>query len=351
VAHVSTDPPADPHPNPELSRVSSPNRGTAVRSLRRLLETSDLPSGLTITEHPSSGRNRVFVVAGDGRRWIAKAGASGRESWFYREVGPNLSWVPASSPVSDRAVTVTAYLEQAVSVEDLARDSPSQALSVLVSTAPLLAELHAWSPPSASAPAPAANPAIPELAPVHVSEWLDGTEGSFHLLQSIQRREMLCRALREATAGVGPQGLIHGDIKADNILRGPDGPLLIDWELCGQGRVGWDVGCVVGSMLAVWIEGVDFRGTAPATWLQDTVVPYQEICDAVGQFVDDYRTRIAHEVPSMSVVTTYAATWLATRTWAESLSIHWVKPTHLLRLVVAEGLLRNPTAIFGRRTW
>jgi len=46
-------------------------------------------------------------------------------------------------------------------------------------------------------------------------------------------------------------------------------------------------------------------------------------------------------------VVTYTASWLLGRAWTESLFGRQVNPRHLLRLVIAEGLVRNPHALLG----
>lgn len=293
----------------------------------------------------------MFVVTGTDARWFAKAGASATESWFYREVAPGLSWVPGSTRVSDPAVTLIDYLDGVPSLLDVARAQPQAALSVLVALAPLLAHLHAWSAATPGGPVPAAAPALPDLNPVHVSAWLDGTQSSCHLLHSIHSREVLSRTLRAGVAGMGPVGLIHGDLKVDNILCRAGEPVVIDWELSGHGHVAWDLGSVLGSILAIWIDGVDFDGSTPAMWLEETLVPYAAIREAACQLLADYRKHAEHQVPSMSAVVSYAATWLVVRSWAESLFSLYVNPRHLLRLVVAEGLVRNPTALFAGEAW
>lgn len=309
--------------------------------MRRLLARADLPAGLAITEHPRSGRNRLFVVRGQDRSWFVKSATSTAESWFHTHVGPLLRWVPAAMSSPEPGVAVTEYVESP-SVLDLAADDPAGAVGVLVTLAPLLAELQAL---PLDAAAPAARPALPELDPVHVSAWLDSTEASRHILASIQGRQVLSEAVRAARSGLGPRGLIHGDLKVDNILHAGGTPIVVDWELCGDGHVAWDLGSVLGSILAIWIEGMDLDGTSPSTWFKDSVVPYAEICDAGCQLVADYRRRVNGAMPPLSAVVTCAAAWLAVRSWVESLLGQIVNPRHPLRLIVAEGLVRNPGAL------
>lgn len=72
----------------------------------------------------------------------------------------------------------------------------------------------------------------------------------------IQQYPEYARLVRETAAYWQPDGLMHGDIRWDNILVSPgeSGPLLslIDWELAGGGDTAWDVAGVVQSYLIDW---------------------------------------------------------------------------------------------------
>lgn len=323
-----------------------PTRPITTRALRRILTRSGLPAPLVITEHPRSGRNRLFVVTGEDRRWFAKAAASATESWFYTEVGPHLTWVPAATPVDDPTLVLTEHLDGLPTVQDVEEADPGAAMAALVALAPALAELHTWPVPRPH-DVPAAAPPLPQLDPIHAAVWLDSPASSRQLLERLHRRELLCGALRDAGAGVGPQGLIHGDLKIDNVLCAPAGPVVLDWELAGHGAVGWDLGSVVGSILALWVAGLDIDGAGPEAWLETGSVPYAEVCAAVRQLVADYRKHARGQVPSRSMLATYTAAWMVGRSWADSLFSPRVNARHLLRFVIAEGLVRNPEALFG----
>ena len=288
----------------------------------------------------------MYVVSGGGRRWLAKTSRFEAESWFYQEVGWQLGWVPTSTRITSRHVVLTDYLDGLPSVHEVSRDQPNEAIEMLVSLAPMLAQLHGW--PS-DGELHAAHPSLPELDPVPVATWIDSSEASRHVLRSLQRRDLLCRAFREASSGIGPRGLIHGDLKGDNVLWSSTEPVVLDWELCGRGFIGWDVGSVIGSMLVIWMEGMQLDGPRPDAWFDEAVVPYPEVCGAARRFLADYRRHAHHPVPSPAVVVTYTATWLTAWAWIESLFARQVDPRHLLRLVIAEGLVRNPHALLGGR--
>ena len=324
--------------------LGSPDARTAVRSLRRHLAKTGLPPRPRITEHPRSGRNRLFVVSGGGRRWLAKASLFQAESWFYDEVGPRLDWVPGSVPVTNPNLVLIDYHDGLPSIHDVSRDKPSEAIGMLVGLAPALAQLHGWPVDGTAGEVPAGVPAMPQLDPVHVSAWTDSSAASQYFLGALHQRERLCQVLHEAGAGAGPQGLIHGDLKADNVLWSSGEPLVLDWELCGRGYVGWDLGAVIGSILAIWIEGVRLEAPREA-WFDEAAVPFAEVSDAACQFLTDYGGQAPATMPSRAVVVAYTASWLLGRAWAESRFGRQVNPRHLLRLVIAEGLVRNPHAL------
>lgn len=324
-----------------------------MQGLRRRLASSGLPSGLQITEHPRSGRNGLFVVKGNDRSWIAKTSSSGNEAWFYRQIGGRFDWVPPTRVLDDapegsggrqtvRSLTLTEYQDACPTVYEVAEDNPIEALAELVNTAPLIAELHGSEPDGS---VPAAQPPLSQLDPVHVSAWIDGTKASIHVLQHLQSRPVLCTALRAAHDGGGPQGLIHGDLKPDNILRGPERPVVIDWELCGTGAVAWDLGSLVGSMLAIWIGGFDLTGDRPSAWFDGAQVPYRDVTRAVSRLLTSYGEHAATVTPTTTEVATATAAWLIGRSWTESLLRREVNALHLLQLIVAEAVVRNPRAL------
>jgi len=323
----------------------SPARLADARSLRRRLVRHGFPADVVVSEHPRSGRNHLFVVAGGSRRWFAKCCASPTEAWFYREVGPAFGWVPGAVPTGDPTITLIDYVEDAETVLDVARRDPAEALAALGTVSSLLADLHGWTPPPDGAATPRAVPALPQIDPVHVSLWLDGTEASIHLLRSFHARPLLRDALRAAIAGAGPVGVIHGDLKGDNILCAPQGPMVVDWELAGTGPVSWDVGSIIASAIAIWADSVDLLAPQSA-WFASASVPYRDLCDLADEVVTAYRERGLLDAACHSSVVASAAAWLVVRSWAECQFANQVDPRHLLRLILAEGLVRNPQALF-----
>jgi hypothetical protein len=311
--------------------------------IRAVVAAAGVAGPVTVTDHPRSGRNRLYDVTGDGRAWIAKQSASPTESWFARTVAPGVGWVPPSL-VAGADLVLSERAEGLPTALELAGRDRVAALEALADLAMPLAELHAW-PTGDDVPASAA--AIPQLDPVHVGVLVDSTEAARELLRRFHRRDALRDAMRVTRNSPGPTGLIHGDLKADNVLCAPGSPTIIDWELCGIGPFAWDLGSVVGSMLAMWIETADLTAPRPRDWLDRATLPYAAVVRAARRFVSDYERAASAPVPRPATTAAAAAAWLVARSWAESLQTMRVDPRLLLRLVVAEAVTLHPERLLG----
>lgn len=315
--------------------------------IRAAIAASGVSEPLHITDHPRSGRNQIFDVAGTGRSWIAKRTTSAAESWFATTISPEMRWVPPTVAVEDPHLVIAERIEGSPTAHELSDDDPHAALDTLVSLAAPLAELHAW--PTGD-DTPLSTAALPELDPVHIGVLVDSTEPARELLRRLHRRDALRDAMRTTYTAEGPAGLIHGDLKVDNVLCTPDTPTIIDWELCGIGPLAWDLGSVVGSMLAMWVDSADLTASDPAAWLAAATVPYADVNAAARRFMDTYQDSTAEPVPDPSTIAAAAATWLVARSWAESLRRLTIDPRLLLRLVVAEGAVQRPARLLGDRS-
>ena len=325
-------------------RVSAPS--TIDDRIRAAIAAAGASEPLRISDHLRSGRNQIFNVAGAGRSWIAKRTASPAEAWFATTIGPGVQWVAPSVAVEDPHLVITERIDECPTAHQLSATDPHAALDTLASLAGPLAELHAW--PTGD-DAPQSTAALPELDPIHIGALIDSTEPARELLRRLHRRDALRSAMRATYAAEGPAGLIHGDLKIDNVLCTPRTPTIIDWELCGIGPLAWDLGSVVGSMLAMWIDSADLTRSGPAAWLAAAAVPYAEVNAAARRFMGTYQDAYAERAPDPQTIAAAAATWLVARSWAESLQRLTIDPRLLLRLVVAEGAALRPTRLLGDR--
>jgi Phosphotransferase enzyme family len=78
-----------------------------------------------------------------------------------------------------------------------------------------------------------------------------------------QRFPSLSAAIIELGAAITPSCLVHHDLKLNNILvdldwerPGSSGIRLIDWERANWGDPAFDLGCILGSYLEIWLDGL-----------------------------------------------------------------------------------------------
>jgi 5-methylthioribose kinase len=83
-----------------------------------------------------------------------------------------------------------------------------------------------------------------------------------------QRFPTLSQATIELRNSVQPSCLVHNDLKINNILLAldweqPDSKIisLIDWERASWGDPAFDLGCILGSYLELWLEGLVISST------------------------------------------------------------------------------------------
>jgi Phosphotransferase enzyme family len=82
-------------------------------------------------------------------------------------------------------------------------------------------------------------------------------------LRLFQRFPSLTQAIAELAASIEPSCVIHNDLKLNNILLDLDWERpaskvisLIDWERTIWGDPAFDLGCMLGSYLEIWLEGL-----------------------------------------------------------------------------------------------
>jgi thiamine kinase-like enzyme len=82
-------------------------------------------------------------------------------------------------------------------------------------------------------------------------------------LKLYQRFPSLTTALADLSEAIVPSCLIHNDLKLNNILldvdwQHPESTVikLIDWERASWGDPAFDLGCILGSYLEIWLDGL-----------------------------------------------------------------------------------------------
>jgi Phosphotransferase enzyme family len=78
-----------------------------------------------------------------------------------------------------------------------------------------------------------------------------------------QRFPSLSQAIADLASSITPSCLVHNDLKINNILldlnwQQPNSKLirLIDWERADWGDPAFDLGCILGSYLEIWLDGL-----------------------------------------------------------------------------------------------
>lgn len=313
--------------------------------------------GVGVEEHPRSGRHRLWLVRGlEGRVWLAKEtfGATDGEGWFYSQAASRLRLTPRLLLAEPEAhLVVMEYVEGAEDLQQIAHHDPAAALDHFPHLAEPLVSLHGLetghlAPPRAQVP-------LPELDPINLYVWECASPAARELLVSVQKTRVLCEALRQSAAGLGPRGLVHGDLKSDNILRSGGCEHIIDWELCGLGALGWDLGALLGSMVVLWADHLAVDGdTGPEEWVAQGEVPFHRLHSACCEFLRAYLQAAASDglaAPDRPSVAVHTAAWIVARTWADAALAHEMPASALVRLMIAEGLVREPAELFGDLTW
>ena len=312
-------------------------------------------NGLRIVEHPRSGRNRLFIIEGlDDQSWLAKQNLilPHAEPWFYAEAAPAFEAAPAcliTDPAS--GVVVLEYLTDASALYQQALTDAPSVLPILTDLASLLARLHSLRPPLSGLPT--ARIPFPELDPIDVHCWINSSPAAQEFVAGLQEQALLSEVFGEALEGRGPHGLIHGDLKLDNVLCASGRLLMVDWECCGRGALGWDLGAVIGSMIILWTDQwIRTVHRIPAQGHDD--LARDDVFNAASQFMKQYLNHaetIGLVPPDRQTVITYTAAWIIGRSWSEAFLAYHPMPYHPVRLLVAEALMDDPAYLFGDLTW
>jgi hypothetical protein len=132
----------------------------------------------------------------------------------------------------------------------------------------------------------------------HIGELEALSRGSMQLLAEVQATDLFEDALVEMAAVWAPSGLIHGDIRPENLLvREANGDVtvrVIDWETCRLGDPAWDVASLLASVVRCLMQsnsrvGGDLSGF-------DDQAQWTILQSAALQITDSYRHATGGEI-------------------------------------------------------
>lgn len=111
-----------------------------------------------------------------------------------------------------------------------------------------------------------------------------------------QRFPSLTQAIADLRQSIAPSCLIHNDLKLNNLLldlqwQQPGSQMikLIDWERAAWGDPAFDLGCLLGSYLEIWLDGMAISNTLSINEsLQLATTPLELLQPSIGALVEAY---------------------------------------------------------------
>lgn len=176
---------------------------------------------------------------------------------------------------------------------------------------------------------------------------------SQQLVGVLRQTPALAGGLDVLSALWSPRGLVHGDIKWDNIVlvdqADEDSALcVIDWELADVGDTAWDVGCALAAYVQYWLFTVpaDPSQPDPAILIPHAPRPIEAIRPALRAFWEEYR-RAAGLTPAEATqelfrAVLYSAGRLVLTTFELLPAAPHLTPTTALFLRLAAAIFSDP---------
>jgi hypothetical protein len=303
-------------------------------------------SPFIVRRHPScGGRNRVWLATTRTRpgRLIVKQPAdalegdrSPREFWAFE--GPLFHCDAIVTPtLLDRTVGLIAMDEGGAIEEGPAR---CKALADLGTT---LAALHSIEP-DALASGPQVRQ-VPQLAPMtDLSVWKQCGHGGRAVIRLCQKDRAITRAFEATLANATSKDistLVHGDVRAENVIFINGRPALVDFDDCGVGPAARDLGAAMGAIVCHWVDGLRMlAGHSPLQWVADGEICFSEVVQSVARLLRTYRETLSKRVPppSLSIVVDWAVVWIANRTWYDAVGSASLPASLRARLLAAAQL-------------
>jgi aminoglycoside phosphotransferase (APT) family kinase protein len=254
----------------------------AVREVLVELAGTD-PGELTLRPIPGGASRQVFVVEGEGGRWVLRRDPPGAESFVPLEVefrvietaaGASvpvprpLRFEPAGGPFESAGFLMEFVEGESVPPRLLRRDEYAEARRRLPGQlAEALARIHAIDPGGLDG-LPRVGGDDPALAACEFWEReLD------RIGEPLPAVEVGLRWLRRSAPPPAAESLVHGDFRLGNFLARPDGlRAVLDWELCHSGDPAEDIGWLC---IRSWRFGADANPAAGLSSLDEFLRAYE----------------------------------------------------------------------------
>lgn len=316
----------------------------------------------------ASRLNRVFVVTAQHERcYVLKLPGAAGGAGVAREAAvlERLGALDPDGPLASRLPLLVAYdeaegvliFESTPDARDLtgrhARGRFSCALAREAGRA--LARLHALPPgaldglPRVPHPIWGAQVHRPDLDMLRTL-----SAAAVELTRIVQAIDELCEELDDLLASWSVESVIHGDIRWDNCIarRGARSSRwsrlqLIDWELCGAGDPGFDIGAFFGEYLRAWLQSIPIVDPAdPGRLLAHARLPLRRMRPALRAFWAAYTlhrgTSGAELSGTLRRATRFAAVRLLMAAVEEAQTLAELRASVLYMLPLSRNILRRP---------
>lgn len=293
-----------------------------------LVEWAELQTGREVSSvalHPRSGRNRLTVLTmSDGGKLIVKEGHTPAEARIF-ETTPAAARPPLAVDGENRRLLFDLAADSRT-LEEVTFSSETWA-KLLHPLAMLLAETHAQH----SDDLPPLQHPWPMFQPISWQDFQTLTPAARQLVRQIQQRPLLANAA-DTLRGLSGNNLVHGDIKADNIVVSEGKAQLIDWELSGSGHPLVDVGALIGMVLSKWAENVTL-GNEPEVGLTA-----KQLVALLSPILSGYAEK--GENLTLQDAALAGAGWLVSRAWTGAMHERYLTPVRSIELVLAHRIIR-----------
>lgn len=192
---------------------------------------------------------------------------------------------------------------------------------------------------------------VPQVLEVGPEDLAGLSAGEIELVRLVQGDPSLAEALAALAEGWRRQCLVHGDLRADNVLvpRGREEPaVLIDWELTRYGDPACDLGSLIGDVVRSCLDRVRPSEGAVREWTRPAAGMLARLSPALSSLWEGYRStaqRLADPRPSLPVLAVaHAGVFLLHRTAAGAQGLGGLGPREYVYAGMARRLVLDPAS-------